>query len=315
MERNTLETTMGLMFDALARAVLYSLHPKVWLGALLPFLLMGAGALGLAYWGWDWALGAVRSWLQASALVDVLAGWLTYLGVVGFKAALAPLLVIALATPFVVVGSLLAVAWLLAPSLTAWVGQRRFAQLHQAHGGGFFSSLLWSLWSLVLALLALVLSLPLWLIPPLVLVVPPLIWGWLTFRVMAFDALAQHASAEERRNVMAQHRLPLLAIGVISGYLGAAPGLIWASGAVMATAFVVMVPLAVWLYTWLFAFSALWFAHYALAALAQMRALSAQTSSSAAQDSAAADLAGAPNPALPTPESKHESQPKALPQP
>ena len=49
------------------------------------------------------------------------------------------------------------------------------------------------------ALLALVLSLPLWLVPPLVLILPPLIWGWLTSRVLAYTAVAGHASLVERR--------------------------------------------------------------------------------------------------------------------
>jgi len=33
----------------------------------------------------------------------------------------------------------------------------------------------------------------------------------------------------------------------------------------------VLVPLAIWIYTLVFAFSALWFAHYALAALQSLR--------------------------------------------
>ena len=41
----------------------------------------------------------------------------------------------------------------------------------------------------------------------------------------------------------------------------------WASGALFAAAFVVLVPLAIWIYTLVFAFSSLWFAHYCLAAL------------------------------------------------
>ena len=77
----------------------------------------------------------------------------------------------------------------------------------------------------MLALVALVLPMPLWLIPPLVLVLPPLIWGWLTARVMAFDALADHGSAEERNALLRQHRWPLLGIGVLCGYLGAAPSI------------------------------------------------------------------------------------------
>lgn len=133
-------------------------------------------------------------------------------------------------------------------------------------------SIVWSLGSTLLALVALVLSLPLWLIPPLVLVLPPLIWGWLTYRVMAFDALAEHASADERRRLLQRHRWPLLGIGVLTGYLGAAPSVMWASAALFAAAFVVLVPLAIWIYTLVFAFSSLWFSHYCLAALERLRA-------------------------------------------
>jgi hypothetical protein len=40
----------------------------------------------------------------------------------------------------------------------------------------------------------------LWLVPPLVLILPPLIWGWLTYRVMAYRrAGPEHASAPEER--------------------------------------------------------------------------------------------------------------------
>ena len=69
--------------------------------------------------------------------------------------------------------------------------------------------------------------------PPLILVLPPLIWGWLTYRVMAFDALAEHASREERRESFAGTGRWLLGIGVLTGYLGAAPSIVWASGALV----------------------------------------------------------------------------------
>ena len=112
---------------------------------------------------------------------------------------------------------------------------------------------------------------PLWLVPPLVLVLPPLIWGWLTYRVMAFDALAEHASKPERQEIFKRHRLSLLAIGILTGLLGAAPGIVWASGVVFAAAFFVLVPVAIWIYTLVFAFSSLWFTHYCLAALQRLR--------------------------------------------
>ena len=64
----------------------------------------------------------------------------------------------------------------------------------------------------------------------------------------------------------------MLGIGILCGLLGAAPSVVWASGLLFAAAFFVLVPLAIWIYTLVFAFSALWFAHYCLDALAQLRA-------------------------------------------
>jgi hypothetical protein len=125
---------------------------------------------------------------------------------------------------------------------------------------------------MLLAILALLISLPLWLIPPLILFLPPLIWGWLTYRVMTFDSLAEHASGDERRLLFRGHRLWLLLMGVATGYLGAAPSIVWASGWIFAAAFPILIPAAIWIYTLVFAFSSLWFAHYCLAALAQLRA-------------------------------------------
>lgn len=263
---------MSLLFDSFWRAVAYCMRPRVILLSFLPLVLMGAVSLGLGYLYWDNALEAVRQWLEASTLIGGISSWLQSMGGGNLKSVLAPLIVIFAVTPLIVVSSLLVVALLMTPALTALVADRRFPALARLRGASFFSSLGWSLLSALLALVALVVSVPLWLIPPLILVLPPLIWGWLTYRVMAFDALAEHASAEERAEIFRRHRLPLLGMGVFCGYLGAAPSLIWASGALLAAAFVVLVPIAIWIYTLVFALSSLWFAHYCLAALQALRA-------------------------------------------
>ena len=69
-----------------------------------------------------------------------------------------------------------------------------------------------------------------------------------------------------------RHRYSLMLMGVLCGYLGMAPGIVWASGVVFVAAFWVLIPLAIWIYAFVFALSSLWFAHYGLAALAQLRA-------------------------------------------
>jgi hypothetical protein len=263
---------MNLFLDSFWRSVAYCLRPRVIALSFLPLALMVALALGLGYYFWDGALDWVRLTLESSTLINNIWDWLQSMGAGGLKAVLAPLIVIFAVTPLIVVLSLLTVAVLMTPALTSLVAERRFPQLERKRGGSLLLSLLWSLGSTGLALIALVVSIPLWLLPPLILVLPPLIWGWLTYRVMAFDALADHASADERREIFRRHRGWLLGIGVFCGYLGAAPSLIWASGALFAAAFVILVPLAIWIYTLVFALSSLWFAHYCLAALQALRA-------------------------------------------
>ena len=263
---------MNLFLDSFWRACAYCLRPRVIALSFLPLVLMIALSMGLGYFYWEDALEWVRQTLEASALINNVFDWLSSIGVGRLKVVFAPLIVIFAVTPIIVVLSLLTVAVLMTPALTLLIAERRFPRLERKHGGSIWISVFWSLGSTLLALIALVVSIPLWLVPPLILLLPPLIWGWLTYRVMTFDALAEHASREERREIFRRHRGWLLGIGVVTGYLGAAPSLIWASGALFAAAFVLMLPLAVWLYTLIFAFSSLWFAHYCLEALQALRA-------------------------------------------
>ena len=263
---------MRLLLDSFWRAVAYCLHPRVIVLSIAPLVLMAALAAGLGYFYWDPAVAWMREALDAWPILTALWGWIERAGASDVKAVLAPLAVVFAATPVIVVLSLLIVSGLMAPPLTRLVSQRRFPALQEKKGASFIVSVFRSLGMTVLALLALIVSVPLWLVPPLVLVLPPVIWGWLTYQVMSFDALAEHADAEERRTVLRANRWPLFGIGVLCGLLGAAPSVVWASGLLFAAAFFVLMPLAIWIYTLVFAFSALWFSHYCLDALAQLRA-------------------------------------------
>jgi hypothetical protein len=259
------------MFDAFWRAAGTCLHPRVMLWSLLPLLLASAvvGALGWAYW--ESAVAAVRNTLEQWQLVASLLQWLESIGARQLRTLLAPLIVVALTVPVVVLATLLLVAALVTPAVVRLVASRRFAGLHQAQGAAWWQGLLWSAVCTLAALCALVLSIPLWLVPPLVLVLPPLIWGWLTCRVLGFDVLALHATPAERRQVLRQQRWPLLAMGVMCGYLGALPSLLWVASAATLIFAPLLVVVSVWMYTLVFVFSACWFAHFALAALQALR--------------------------------------------
>ncbi|HSB21831.1 MAG TPA: EI24 domain-containing protein [Burkholderiaceae bacterium] len=263
---------MSDVVDAFWRATGYCLHPRVIGLSLLPLLICSLLSW-LGWWlYWDAAVSAVQSGLSSWPLVGTMVQWVERWVGEGVRGVLAPAIVIALSLPAVVVVSVLLVGLLMTPAIVSLVERRRFPQLQRRHGAGIVSSVWVSLSSTLVALVLLLVSLPLWLVPPLILVLPPLIWGWLTYRVMSHDALAEHADAAERRTLMREHRWPLLAIGVVTGYLGAAPSLLWALNALTIVLAPLLIPLSVWLYTLVFAFSALWFVHYCLAQLERLRA-------------------------------------------
>jgi hypothetical protein len=262
---------MSHLVDSFWRAVMYCLHPRVIVLSILPVIIMGALSLTLGYFYWESALMVVRSNLESYELVNAMVHWLEGVGLSSLHLVLAPALVLFLAIPVIVIMTLLFVAIFMTPSMVTLVASRRFPQLERKKGGSLLASIVWSLGSTVLAATLLVVTIPLWLVPPLILILPPLIWGWLTYRVMSYDALAEHASREERQQIFRENRLALLGIGVMSGYLGAAPSLLWASGAMFIAMAPILVPLAIWIYTLVFAFSSLWFSHFCLAALEQLR--------------------------------------------
>jgi hypothetical protein len=203
-----------------------------------------------------------------AALLD----WLSAQGADRLRVVLAPLLVVMLAVPLVVVLTLLLVSMVMMPAVVKLVAARRFPLLETKRGAGFGESFGWAVACTLAALLALIVSVPLWFVPPLVVLLPPLIWGWLSCRVLAFDALALHASAHERRVVLRRKRWPLLAMGIVCGYLGALPSLFWAFGAATLIFAPLLLAGSVWLYTIVFAFAAAWFAHYTLSDLQRLRA-------------------------------------------
>jgi hypothetical protein len=277
------------LLDSFWRAAAYCLHPKVILLSLAPLVVVGGGVALLGWFFWEPAVDGVRGALEQWSLLASFFAWLASVGAGGFQSVFAPLVIVALAIPLCVIASLVLVAWLMTPAMVRLVELRRFPGLERRRGAGIAQSVAWSLGCTLVALAALVASLPLWLIPPLVLVVPPLIWGWLTYRVFSFDVLATHASRDERRLLMAAHRWPLFGIGVVAGYLGAAPSLLWAMSALTLVFAPLLIVVSVWLYTLVFAFSALWFAHYLLAALHDLRT-SAGTSTGIAVDAGAPRL-------------------------
>lgn len=235
--------------------------------------------LSLLLWG-------VLLWFGLQPLVDWLhqlfaehAGFeasqraLSMVGLSVLQVVIVPLMAIALLVPLMAGSTLLFMGVVAMPAIERHVSRRHYPHLERLQGGSFFGSLAVNLGSSLLFALLWLCTLPLYAIPPLAWLAHACLWAWVTMRVMSYDALAAHASREERLAILARHRGALLTIGFVSGLLGAIPGIAWMGGAVLSVVlFPFLAVASLWLYTMIFLFAGLWFQYYCLQALETMRA-------------------------------------------
>lgn len=262
---------MHPVLQALLRAVLSQLHVRMLLLTLLPFLLSVLLWGVILYFGLQPLFDWLQAWLHergGSAYTGPLLQWLNMDAV---RTVLVPLAAMWMLLPVMILTALIFVGTLAMPVIVRHVARRRFPELEARRGGTLWGTLRVSLRSFLIFIALWLLTLPLSFIPPLALIIQPALWGWLTYRVMAYDALAEHADADEYLLLMQRHRWPLLAIGIVAGLLGAAPTMLWLGGALAVILLPFMAAGAIWLYVLVFVFTSLWFAHYSLQALAELR--------------------------------------------
>ncbi|AZG14175.1 MULTISPECIES: EI24 domain-containing protein [Cupriavidus] len=262
---------MNDILRSFGRAVAGQFHPRMLMLTVIPFVLATVLWGGLIWWGWDPIMGGARTLLEGSVFTSWIYSMLDWLGLQSLRTVVAPLFVLTLAIPLVIASMLVFISLFSVPAVVRHL-ERSYPDLHKAHGGSIAGSVFQALGNTVVFLLLIVVTMPLWLIPPFFALIPPVLWGWLTYRVMTYDALSEHATAEERKTLMKRHRMPLLMIGVAVGLLGSAPTLLWVWSAVIIFLFPVVLAGTLWLYVLIFIFSALWFGHFCLRALADLRA-------------------------------------------
>ena len=262
---------MQAVLTAFGRAIVSQLHVRMLLLTVLPFVL------SIAIWGvvlWL-CLNAMMDWTQAFFIENdgfsTASEVLTWLGLATLKAVVVPLISMWILLPLMIFTALVFVAAMAMPFISRHVGGRHYKGLERRKGGSFLGSLWMSVSSFAVFIVLWLVSLPLSFVLPFMFVAQAALWGWVTYRVMAYDALADFADAEERKAILRKHRWPLLCIGTLSGLLGAAPMLLWLGGAVFLFFLPVFATGAIWLYVLVFVFTGLWFQHYCLQALASYR--------------------------------------------
>lgn len=264
--------SMQQVFKSFGLALVSAMHPKMLWLSLRPFLIVSVLWGALIWLTWTPALEMLSIFLTTSIFTSWIADGLIWAGFESARAWIAPLFFVMLLIPLISISLLIFIALTTVPTIVKVVS-RQFAykDIAKKNGGSLFCGFIYTLWSALVCLALVMLTLPVWWIPPLVAVLPPLLWGWLTMRLMSYDVLALHASSEERDTLLHQHRWPLLVMGIISGMLGAVPTFFWATSALALVLFPIVSFVALWIYSLIFVFAALWFTHYLLEALKELR--------------------------------------------
>lgn len=253
------------------RAMWAQLHPRMLALSVLPFVLCGVIWGAVFYFAWEPMMQTIQSALGGNGW---LTGWL-HLGAERWgwqwSETAAVVILAVLLLPAIVLSVLICVGVLAGPLAVAHVA-RSYPTLARRGRGMWWRSLVNAGLAALLFALMWVVTWPLWLIPGVALVLPVVLWGWLNYRVMAFDALALHATPEELALLMRRRRLNLWALGMVVALLGSLPTLVWVGGALVFVLAPLLALVVLWLYVLVFTFSALAFAHDGLAALANLRA-------------------------------------------
>ena len=201
---------MTRVLTALGRALRDLREPRILAIVLLPML--GAisiwAALSLLFWN-EWT-----AWLNGLAAGTVAGRWLEGIGAGWLLQALSALGVIVLVAPAMLVTALVITEAVAMPAIVTHVGGRYFPALDRRSGGTLIGSVLNAAAGIVAFCFLWIATLPLWLTGVAALLLPPLTSAYLNQRLFRYDALSEHASRDEYRQVLVRTRGNLYLLGL-----------------------------------------------------------------------------------------------------
>ena len=196
------------------------LHPRMLWLMIWPMLvsLFVWGAAAFLLWGATavWIAAHLKRWIESGV-------FFFSFDTGGAMLVAAHVVMVLLFVPLVYLTALLILSIFGMQAMVEHIASRRFPQLARRQGGSFAGSLMNSMVALAgLAVLGLV-SIPFWLIPPLWPAIPVVIMGWVNQRVLRYDALAEHATADEMRAIFSSRRRTLYLLGTVLALLAYVP--------------------------------------------------------------------------------------------
>ena len=211
---------MSRIFAAVAVAFVNLLHPRMLWLMIWP-ILIAVFVWGLAaFIFWTrialWLAAHFKSWIEAGVFFVKFDSGDAMLFA-------AHIILVLLFVPALYLTALLILSIFGMNEMVEHVARRRFPQLVRRRGGGVAGSV----WNGVVALAGMtalgIVTLPLWVFPPLWPVIPVGIFAWVNQRVLRYDALAGHASAEEMKAIFTAQRKPLYIMGLLLALVAFVP--------------------------------------------------------------------------------------------
>lgn len=174
-------------------------HPRMILALFLPVIVTILTGLVLLWFGWTPLTDWLSRQLTDSAVPGTIEPLISTTVFMAIKAWLIPIAAFIILMPMVGIAGLAVAAIWVMPIVLAHVGRRDYPDvLPQGRHATALS--VWNvLWVSVLFLLGWLITLPLWLIPPLGLVLSLFWWSFAFSRMMRVDAIVDHASPIERK--------------------------------------------------------------------------------------------------------------------
>ena len=205
-----MEQILKVLLDA-AKSML---HPIILVIVLVPMMIALALWIGIGWTYWDTWSSGIRNALIAHMPSD----WMS-LEAARVASWLAGALVVAILTPVVILTALLIATVFAMPVLVRHVAQSNFPDLQLRRGGTITGSMWNAVTAIGIFLLLWVATLPLWLLGPLAAPLPVVLSAYLNQRLFRYDALSEHATAQEMKRVFARANKRLFLLGLITGLL------------------------------------------------------------------------------------------------
>lgn len=232
------------------RALRSQFQGPMLLALLLPFAVALLGAIVLLWVFWTplsvWLEQLMFSWEWVSS-VDA---WLVTLGVASLKLWLIPVFTTLMLLPLSGILGLVVAALFIMPWVSRHVSKHDYRRLERKGSFGLFQSVWNAFWVTVVFVMGWLLTMPLWLFPPMAIILPILWWTFAFTKLLRLDALSEHTTPEERRLLIKRHNGGYWMLGFVCSLINLLPP------------------------AWIFlpVFSALLFSHFTLENLRRLRA-------------------------------------------